>query len=179
MPSDLPHRNCYWLVPGKVMAGEYPGGATRARSREKVRLHLDAGIRTFVDLTGEDELAPYDEDLAAEARRLGELPADHLRFPIRDMGVPSSPERMRAVLDAIDRAAAARPVVYVHCWGGIGRTGTVVGCYLVRHGLTGQEALRKLAALWAGVEKSDRYPESPQTLEQRLYVVSWDGAESP
>ena len=31
--------------------------------------------------------------------------------------------------------------MYLHCWGGVGRTGTVVGCWLVRHGRTGDEAL--------------------------------------
>ncbi|MBA3406233.1 MAG: dual specificity protein phosphatase family protein [Gemmatimonadaceae bacterium] len=31
--------------------------------------------------------------------------------------------------------------IYVHCWGGVGRTGTVVGCYIVRHGRTGDDAL--------------------------------------
>lgn len=50
-------------------------------------------------------------------------------------------DQMRAILDAIDRAAGS--IVYVHCWGGHGRTGTVAGCYLVRHG---QDTRQSLAA---------------------------------
>ena len=42
---------------------------------------------------------------------------------------------MTRILDDVDAALADGGAVYVHCWGGIGRTGTVVGCWLVRHGL--------------------------------------------
>ena len=34
--------------------------------------------------------------------------------------------------------------VYLHCRGGIGRTGTVLGCYLVRQGQTAEEALASI-----------------------------------
>ena len=40
--------------------------------------------------------------------------------------------------------------VYVYCWGGIGRTSTAVGCWLVRHGMTGDEALAEIAERWQG-----------------------------
>ncbi len=61
----------------------------------------------------------------------------------------------------------------MHCWGGIGRTGTVVGCYLVHRGLTGEAALARLAAWWRTVPKSALYPRSPQTDEQVAYVLGW------
>src|SRR6476661_8703202 len=56
------------------------------------------------------------------------------RFAIPDVSVPSEP-LMRATLDHIDAELAANRGVYVHCFGGIGRTGTVIGCWLLRHGL--------------------------------------------
>ena len=40
---------------------------------------------------------------------------------------------MEQILDAIDRGIARGHAVYVHCWGGKGRTGTVVGCHLIRN----------------------------------------------
>ena len=49
---------------------------------------------------------------------------------------------------AVDDALGEGRTVYVHCWGGIGRTGTVVGCWLVRHGLTGRGALDQIADWW-------------------------------
>ena len=76
-------------------------------------------------------------------------------------------------LDAIDEALDAGRNVYVHCWGGIGRTGTVVGCWLVRHGMTGDEALAEIAERWRGMEKRYRHPRSPQTAQQRAYVRNW------
>ena len=61
----------------------------------------------------------------------------HERHSIVDMDVPRSQQQTAGILDAIDKALEDGKNVYVHCWGGIGRTGTVVGCWLVRHGMTG------------------------------------------
>ena len=50
--------------------------------------------------------------------------SDCLRFPIPDLGV-SSPGSMGLILEIIDRHITLQRPVYVHCWGGIGRTGSV------------------------------------------------------
>ena len=62
------------------------------------------------------------------------------------MGVPTIPHMTR-ILDEVDGALADGGSVYVHCWGGIGRTGTVVGCWLVRHGLDDGDAVARIAEL--------------------------------
>ena len=72
---------------------------------------------------------------------------------------------MREILDAIDGALDAGRGVYVHCYAGIGRTGTVVGCYLVRHGMEPAEALRTVTS-WRGIR-------SPQSVEQEEFVLEW------
>jgi protein-tyrosine phosphatase len=90
-----------------------------------------------------------------------------------DMSVPRRAAEMAAILDAIDDALGQGRTVYVHCWGGIGRTGAVVGCWLVRHGLTGQGALDQIAEWWQHVEKVHRQPFSPETPAQRDYVRTW------
>ena len=169
---DRPMRNSYWIKPGCFAAGEYPGHWDPVRAPEKVRKLLAAGIDHFIDLTESGELEPYAGIVAKEARRLG-LDIGWERHPIVDLSIPSSPEQMVRILDAIDAALRDDRTVYVHCWGGVGRTGTTVGCWLVRHGHTGKEALRRIAEWWQGMEKIYFHPRSPETNEQREYVRSW------
>lgn len=172
MDHPRPHRNCYWVQPGRLLAGEYPGAPNSAAAREKLRGYLDAGITFFLDLTDlRDGLESYADVLRAEAAARG-LSVEYARKPIRDMGVPDADD-MAHLLNTLDGALAAGHNVYVHCWGGIGRTGTVVGCHLVRHGMTGKAALAQIAHWWRGVAKSSLYPRSPQTEEQIEYVRKW------
>ena len=135
-----------------------------------------AGIDHFIDLTEPGELLPYQKIAEEEAREL-ELSIGWERFPIVDLSVPHSPEYMSKILNAIDSALDGGKTVYVHCWGGVGRTGTVIGCWLVRNGRTGDEALRQIAEWWQGMEKVYRHPRSPETRQQREYVRQW--AEPP
>jgi len=71
----------------------------------------------------------------------------------------------------IDAALAEGNVVYVHCYGGIGRTGTVVGCYLVRHGLSGREALVEIVRLRR--DTPDGFKRSPENDWQEQMVLDW------
>ena len=167
-----PIPNSYWVIPGRFAAGEYPGAVDSGAAASKVGAVLDAGIDCFVDLTEQGELLPYRFIAEDDARRLGRN-VKWARYPIADVSVPRSPGEMAGILDAIDSALAQGRNVYLHCWGGVGRTGTVVGCWLVRHGRTGNEALAELRELWRGVEKLRYRPVSPETREQREYVRQW------
>lgn len=171
MAPPLPIPECYWVVPGLLLAGEYPYSFREAEGRERLRAFLAAGIRLFVDLTEPREsgrtgpLDPYADALAEEARALG-VEVRVVRHPVRDMGVPGEGglERIVAELEgALERGEPA----YVHCWGGIGRTGTAVAAFLSRrHAVSGDEALELLATLWKDVPKSEVFVTSPQTAEQ-------------
>jgi protein-tyrosine phosphatase len=153
-----PIPNSYWVVPGRLFAGPYPGAA-------KLALFHEVGVDGFIDLTeaGEYGLSPY----AAQAAGLG---MTHTRSPIGDFGCPTI-EQMREILDTIDRELACDRTLYVHCYGGIGRTGTVVGCHLVRHGAEPPAALESIAAWREGTP--DGYRDSPETQEQRAFVLGW------
>lgn len=171
--TDGPMANSYWVIPGRFAAGEYPGAASPRVATARLRTLLGAGIDHFIDLTTErDWLEPYAEIAVQEGRRLG-MKVVHERRPIVDMRVPRSPGDAANVLDAIDAALDDGRNVYLHCWGGVGRTGTMVGCWLVRHGRTGEEALAQVAEWWRGVDKAYRLPNSPQTPEQCAYVRNW------
>jgi protein-tyrosine phosphatase len=78
---------------------------------------------------------------------------------------------MRAILDAIDAATSDGHVVYFHCWGGHGRTGTVAGCYMVRHGSTPQDALDAIKRLREGSLTAHR--ASPERGAQTEMVLNW------
>ncbi|KAG9044397.1 hypothetical protein FS837_008222 [Tulasnella sp. UAMH 9824] len=145
---------------------EYPGGPTEALAIPRLTALLDVGITDFFDLTEEGELVPYSsilerlvsdrsgrltkvdttrdnyssvfQDRSSEGE--GEtLSVRYARFPIRDRSIPST-DQLKAVLDAFSmvHTQEGRKAV-VHCWGGIGRTGTVVGCWLVHSGVVRDE----------------------------------------
>lgn len=136
-------------MPGRLLAGAYPRDISRLQA---------LGVTLFLDLTepGEYGLEPY------EARTL--------RRPIRDFATPS-PDAVREVLDLIDAEVDAGGVVYLHCYSGVGRTGTVVGCYLVRHGTPAEDAVEAIARLRTGTR--DAHRPSPETDGQRGLIESW------
>jgi len=169
----VPIPNSYWLPGERILAGEYPGAPDAGTTSARLQVFLDAGITSFIDLTDEGELVSY-EPLLRELAAARGLDVHYHRVPIVDLGVPA-PEHMHRILDLIEAEHAGGRTVYVHCWGGVGRTGTVVGCYLVRSGLDGKAALAQLAQLWRTVEKCDWYPNSPETDAQRAIVRDWPG----
>ena len=169
--SPKPIPNAYWVVPGTFLAGEYPGSFMPQVTSQRLQAFLDAGITTFVDLTREGEMPPY-AGLLHEQAGLYDLAVHHQRFAIGDFGLPT-PTQMRAILDVIDQALASGGKLYLHCQAGIGRTGTTVGCYLVRHGLSGEQALQQLAVWWQAVPKSVFHPHSPETEAQAEFVRTW------
>ncbi len=174
---DRPIPESYWVIAGHFLAGEYPGSFDQEATRRRAQAFLEAGFDTFIDLTTPDELLPYLPIFEAQARATaGEI--SYRRFPIPDFGLPESGQ-MTSILDAIDAALADGRRVYLHCWGGVGRTGTTVGCYLVRHGRTGAQALDQLAMWWQAVPKHARFARSPETDEQVQFIRSWQQRSSP
>ncbi len=173
--STKPIPACYWVQPGRLLAGEYPGAKDGADAAQRLRRFLISGVTFFLDLTREWEagLVPYEPVLRREARELGCAVA-YRRMTVADLGVPSA-AFMQCILDTLEEALSAGHVVYVHCWGGIGRTGTVVGCYLVRQGTTAEEALHHIACGLAGTPKARR--PSPETEEQRQMVLDWSALD--
>ncbi|MEJ0007147.1 MAG: hypothetical protein WDM77_12485 [Steroidobacteraceae bacterium] len=160
-----PLPNSYWLQPGKLLGGEYPGGSSEEETLRRLGALLDAGVDCFVNLTRPGELPAYS----------GLLPDDTLYFhlPISDHGLPVDRTYMRQIQFALEGALAAGRCIYVHCRMGIGRTGTVLGCQLVEQGLSGEAALDELNRAWQQCGRARRWPSIPETLEQREFVAAW------
>ena len=174
----LPFPRSYWVSHPHLLAGCYPGDKGPKEARAKITGLLTAGVGLIVNLMEQIEIGhdgnaldPYENLLAGVTADVG-VTVRMDRFPVPDMNVPT-PAHMTAILDAIDSAIAAGTTVYVHCWGGRGRTGTVVGCWLARHGIaTGEAALKRIAELRAGVPKAQL--PSPETTAQCEMVRGWE-----
>jgi hypothetical protein len=161
-----PLPNTYWVIPGKLLGGEYPGGESGEDTRLRVGALLEAGVDCFVNLTRPGELPAYNTTLPAGTW--------YFHLPILDHGLPVNPSYMRQILFALGGALRAGRCVYVHCRMGIGRTGTVLGCQLVQQGLSGEAALDELNRAWQQCARSRRWSSIPETSEQRQYVVGWE-----
>jgi hypothetical protein len=169
LPGPMP--NAYWVEPGRFIAGEYPGASTETATRANLGRLMQAGITAFIDLTspGESGLSPYETLLPEFTSRLGQPPR-HQRFPVEDMSTPTEAQ-VAATLSELEALLASGETIYIHCWGGRGRTGTLAGCYLVQHGLSGEEALLKIQRLrQATLRRSD---PSPETSGQIMRVLNW------
>lgn len=169
MDDVLP--NAYWVTPGKLLAGPYPCSADLDTATRRVAALLGFGVDHVVDLTepGEYNLRPYWPLLLAQATAAGRE-ITRRQWAIPDVTAPTVAQ-MHAILADIDVALQAGRTVYVHCYGGIGRTGTVVGCYLVNQGLSGVAALETIARLRQPLPKG--YRLSPETAAQRYLVRTW------
>lgn len=175
LPMNTPFPNSYWLEDGHIVCGEYPKDFDDRDDLTGMSALLEAGVRVFVNLTEPDELEPYDQIAREAAKALGIDPAEleFYRQPIRDVSVPNSPEMMKQTLRMIRSARQRGKAVYIHCWGGKGRTGTVAGCLLSElNGKSGDGALDALGERWQACAKAS-YAESPETDEQRQYVRLW------
>ena len=148
-----------WIEARKLLAGRHPCAWAPQEAAHELQGLLEHGVTLILDLTEEGELTPYVEHVPEGVR--------HVRVPVRDFTAPTR-EQIAEALDLIDAEIERGGVVYVHCWAGCGRTGVIVGCWLVRHGTPPQEALRRIAEA--------RGLGCPQTLEQRLAILDFKPA---
>ncbi|KAG8912098.1 hypothetical protein FRC00_005284, partial [Tulasnella sp. 408] len=163
---DLPPRplpNSYWATP-TLLASERPGDSREHVALPRLSALLEVGITDLFDLTEEWESLPYFPILKRLVSEKGGqitkldpvtgnyanffqstisngegLLVRYARFPIRDGSVPS-PEVLQSIMDALNTVQQQHDRrAVVHCWGGIGRTGTIVGCWLVYSGAVSDE----------------------------------------
>ena len=161
-----PIRNSY-MVMDRVYAGEYPRDLDEQKSTEKIKQFSQFGITHFIDLTEEGELRPYEQMLSSHMQ--------HIRFPIQDVSSPASIESVKDLIGQIHGILneSDENKVYIHCWGGVGRTGTIVGCLLShQHDFDYEKTMNALKKAFSDCPKS-AYRHTPETKEQRDFIARY------
>ncbi len=155
-----PIPNSYCVLTDKIYAGEYPGDLNNPV--EKVKSFVNFGITHFIDLTEAGELNVYFHLLPSGCV--------HYRFPIQDVSIPSSKKKVYELMQYIDNIISHKGnKVYIHCWSGVGRTGTIVGCYYAYKGESYEKAVKHLKENFLQCLKS-RKRRSPETIEQLNFI---------
>ncbi|EFN57179.1 hypothetical protein CHLNCDRAFT_143577 [Chlorella variabilis] len=179
-----------WIIKGRLLAGAYPASLDDAETQRILTTLLELGVNTFVCLQAEfslhtpdaawrsgQGLRPYIKDAqqilirARETRsqRIMQDKLDFLHLPIIDGNVTSDVALSRLADDCCIRILRGERM-YIHCWGGHGRTGTLVAVMLGRlYSVTCAAALRFTQAF----HDSRKFPQgvrSPQTTPQVAQV---------
>ena len=176
-----------WLVPGAVLLGRYPGSGRGQWAEKAVRaMRGGAGVTTFVCL--QSELPPQDgggempsgfEPYAAHARACAGPPPDFVHFGIPDMCAAEDLGELGKCVDDLAARVKRGETLFVHCWGGKGRTGLVAACLLgsLYASVGPEEALDRVQAY---VELRAPGVRSPETDPQRdqvrdHFALRWPG----
>lgn len=151
-------------VDWNIYAGEYPGDKYGEKAEEKIEQMTHFGVRHYIDLTEEGELRPYSQLLPKGTT--------YTRFPIRDCDVPSSIDDVERLIRHIQKLSKRNDgYVYIHCWGGVGRTGTIVACYFAENN-SFEKAMQLLRKQFSEMPKSS-HRTTPDTNEQINFVKKY------
>ncbi len=136
-----------WLIPQRLLACAYPWGL------DGLSTLAQRGITLVVNM----------HERHHEPARLLRFGLDEIHLPVPDFTAPT-PEQLADGVRAIHQGLAAGHSVAVHCAAGLGRTGTLLACYLVSTGLTAAEAIAAIREV---------RPGSVETAEQQAAVEAF------
>lgn len=151
----------YWLDeawPGKLALAARPRGGDWLE--DEIADWKSQGVGAVLSL-----LTPEEEEVlelrgeASEARKQG---LEFRSFPIPDRQAPKSEAMLAEALEETSRVLSSGRNVLVHCRQGVGRSGLVTACLLVRKGMSPGAAIEKIS-LARGVPV-------PETEEQREWI---------
>jgi atypical dual specificity phosphatase len=166
----------YWLIEGEIAGCSRPGGSNRSAASTST----DQSAKSPTDQLDQDLIWLRGQDINS-VLTLTEMPLDEnvmerhgfevLHLPIPDMTAPS-PEQMQQALDFIDIQRSMGRAVAVHCLMGQGRTGTILAAYLIRRGMTAEEAIARLRVICPGaIESTDQQHALQAFARSRCWIL--------
>ncbi len=164
--DTLPGRLGLTILPGKRgLSFRYPGRVYRRDLDEDLIMLRAAGVGRLVLLVEDTELSRWGDPAIVERGAAAGVTV--LRHPIPDGRPPASLSEMHEILAEIEQGRRSGNVA-VACMGGVGRTGTVAACGLVRAGMSPQEAIATVRDI--------RHPTAVETFDQERFVAAFAAA---
>jgi atypical dual specificity phosphatase len=139
--------NFSWIIENKLAGSAIP------TSIDEVQWAIEQGVKSIVTIR-ED---PLDDDWVKDV--------NYLHVSSNDMGVPEFADLTYAV-DFIHRRITNSEPVMVHCLAGMGRTGTILACYLIKY--------QKMSANEATEKIREERPGSIQSYPQEEIIFRFE-----
>ncbi len=147
--------NFSFVIPGKLAGMARPVSGDNFESELLVLKRQ--GIDAIVSLT--------QEPLSVTAVHRQKM--DYLHLPIADFTAPT-PAQIERFVAFVRRQNEEHHAVAVHCGAGMGRTGTMLACYLVAIGESAEEAVSSVRAIRPGSIETEEQERSVRRYEQAL-----------
>ncbi|UYZ85156.1 ATP-binding cassette domain-containing protein [Entomomonas sp. E2T0] len=147
----------HWIAPDQLAGCPMPGIV--APLEYDLSALRDVGVTVLVNLT--------DRELPEEI--LAQYGIRSVQFKIEDRRAPPV-MWIKMLLVQLDKLLANGDVLAVHCLAGLGRTGTVLGAWLIKKGLTAEETLKRLRQIDAGYVQSKEQEDLLYALEENILI---------